>query len=162
MGLFFFASIFGVQLNTHPMIKEFKQFALRGNLIDMAVAFVMGAAFGKIVSAFIDGMVMPMIGLIQGRDFSNLYYPLSENVRKAREAAEATGGGLSLENAKEIGPVIAYGTFITYAIEFVIIAFIMFLVIKGMNKLRSNEPAPAPEVNRSEQLLEEIRDALKK
>jgi large conductance mechanosensitive channel len=144
------------------MIKEFKQFALRGNLIDMAVAFVMGAAFGKIVSAFIDGMVMPMIGLIQGRDFSNLYYPLSENVRKAREAAEATGGGLSLENAKEIGPVIAYGTFITYAIEFVIIAFIMFLVIKGMNKLRSNEPAPAPEVNRSEQLLEEIRDALKK
>jgi large conductance mechanosensitive channel len=144
------------------MIREFKQFALRGNLIDMAVAFVMGAAFGKIVSAFIDGMVMPMIGLIQGRDFSNLYYPLSENVRKAREAAEATGGGLSLENAKEIGPVIAYGTFITYAIEFVIIAFIMFLVIKGMNKLRSNEPAPAPEVNRSEQLLEEIRDALKK
>ena len=144
------------------MIKEFKQFALRGNLIDMAVAVVMGAAFGKIVSAFIDGMVMPMIGLIQGRDFSNLYYPLSENVRKAREAAEATGGGLSLENAKEIGPVIAYGTFITYAIEFVIIAFIMFLVIKGMNKLRSNEPAPAPEVNRSEQLLEEIRDALKK
>ena len=144
------------------MFKEFKQFALRGNLIDMAVAFVMGAAFGKIVSAFIDGMVMPMIGLIQGRDFSNLYYPLSENVRKAREAAEATGGGLSLENAKEIGPVIAYGTFITYAIEFVIIAFIMFLVIKGMNKLRSNEPAPAPEVNRSEQLLEEIRDALKK
>jgi large conductance mechanosensitive channel len=124
----------------------------------------MGAAFGKIVSAFIDGMVMPMIGLLQGRDFSNLYYPLSENVRKAREAAEASGGGLSLENAKEIGPVIAYGTFITYAIEFVIIAFIMFLVIKGMNKLRSNEPAPAPapEVNRSEQLLEEIRDALKK
>jgi len=142
------------------MIKEFKQFALRGNLIDLAVAFVMGAAFGKIVSAFIDGMVMPMIGLLQGRDFSNLYYPLSENVRKAREAAEASGGGLSLENAKEIGPVIAYGTFITYAIEFVIIAFIMFLVIKGMNKLRSNEPAP--EVNRSEQLLEEIRDALKK
>jgi large conductance mechanosensitive channel len=144
------------------MIKEFKQFALRGNLIDMAVAFVMGAAFGKIVSAFIDGMVMPLIGLIQGRDFSNLYYPLSENVRKAREAAEAAGSGLSLENAKEIGPVIAYGTFITYTIEFVIISFIMFLVIKGMNKLRSNEPAPAPEVNRSEQLLEEIRDALKK
>ena len=116
------------------MIKEFKQFALRGNLIDLAVAFVMGAAFGKIVSAFIDGMVMPMIGLLQGRDFSNLYYPLSENVRKAREAAEATGGGLSLENAKEIGPVIAYGTFITYAIEFVIIAFIMFLVIKAVGK----------------------------
>jgi large conductance mechanosensitive channel len=144
------------------MFKEFKQFALRGNLIDMAVAFVMGAAFGKIVSAFIDGMVMPLVGLIQGRDFSNLYYPLSENVRKAREAAEASGGGLSLENAKEIGPVVAYGTFITYTIEFVIVSFIMFLVIKGMNKLRRDESSPAPEVNRSEQLLEEIRDALKK
>lgn len=144
------------------MFREFKQFALRGNLIDMAVAFVMGAAFGKIVSAFIDGMVMPLVGLIQGRDFSNLYYPLSENVRKAREAAEAAGSGLSLENAKEIGPVVAYGTFITLAIEFVIVSFIMFLVIKAMNKLRRDEPAPAPEVNRSEQLLEEIRDALKK
>jgi large conductance mechanosensitive channel len=146
------------------MLKEFKQFALRGNLIDMAVAFVMGAAFGKIVSAFIDGMVMPLVGLIQGRDFSNLYYPLSENVRKAREAAEAAGSGLSLENAKEIGPVVAYGTFITLTIEFVIVSFIMFLVIKAMNKLRREEPAPAPapEVNRSEQLLEEIRDALKK
>lgn len=144
------------------MLKEFKQFALRGNLIDMAVAFVMGAAFGKIVSAFIDGMVMPIVGLVQGRDFSNLYYPLSENVRKAREAAEAAGGGLSLENAKEIGPVVAYGTFITLTIEFLIVSFIMFLVIKAMNKLRREEPAPAPEVNRSEQLLEEIRDALKK
>lgn len=144
------------------MIKEFKQFALRGNLIDMAVAFVMGAAFGKIVSAFIDGMVMPIVGLVQGRDFSNLYYPLSENVRKAREAAEAAGSGLSLENAKEIGPVVAYGTFITLTIEFLIVSFIMFLVIKAMNKLRREEPAPAPEVNRSEQLLEEIRDALKK
>ena len=144
------------------MLKEFKQFALRGNLIDMAVAFVMGAAFGKVVSAFIDGMVMPMVGLIEGRDFSNLYYPLSENVRIARELAEADGSGLSLEKAKEIGPVIAYGTFITVAIEFVIVSFIMFLMIKAMNKLRSAEEAPAPEVNRSEQLLEEIRDALKK
>jgi large conductance mechanosensitive channel len=144
------------------MLKEFKQFALRGNLIDMAVAFVMGAAFGKVVSAFIDGLVMPMVGLIEGRDFSNLYYPLSENVRIARELAEADGSGLSLEKAKEIGPVIAYGTFITVAIEFVIVSFIMFLVIKAMNKLRSAEEAPAPEVNRSEQLLEEIRDALKK
>ncbi|MFM7234058.1 MAG: large conductance mechanosensitive channel protein MscL [Flavobacteriales bacterium] len=144
------------------MLKEFKQFALRGNLIDMAVAFVMGAAFGKIVSAFIDGMVMPLVGLIEGRDFSNLYYPLSENVRKACEAAEAAGGGLSLDKAKEIGPVVAYGTFITLTIEFVIVSIIMFLVIKAMNKLRRNEPAPEPEVTRSEQLLEEIRDALKK
>ena len=90
------------------MLKEFKQFALRGNLIDMAIAFVMGAAFSKVVSAFIDGMVLPLVGLIQGRDFSNLYFPLSENVRLARQLAEAEGAGLSLANAKEIGPVMAY------------------------------------------------------
>ena len=106
--------------------------------------------------------MLPLVGLIDGHDFSNLYYPLSENVRLAREAAEATGSGLSLQNAKEIGPVIAYGTFISIAIEFVIVSIVMFLVIKAMNKMRTAEPAPAPEVNRSEQLLEEIRDSLKK
>ncbi|MFN5294195.1 MAG: large conductance mechanosensitive channel protein MscL [Flavobacteriales bacterium] len=144
------------------MVKEFKQFALRGNLIDMAVAFVMGAAFGKVVSAFIDGMVLPLVGLIQGRDFSNLYYPLSEKVRLAREIAEADGSGLSLEHAKEIGPVIAYGTFITVTIEFVIVSFFMFMVIKAMNKLRMSEEVAPAEPSKSEQLLEEIRDALKK
>lgn len=156
MGLFLYLT------KSIHMIKEFKQFALRGNLIDMAVAFVMGAAFGKVVSAFIDGMVLPLIGLIQGRDFSNLYYPLSENVRAARDLAEASGTGLSLENAKEMGPVIAYGTFITVTIEFILISFFMFLVIKAMNKMRTSEEVAAPEVNRSEQLLEEIRDSLKK
>jgi large conductance mechanosensitive channel len=144
------------------MVKEFKQFALRGNLIDMAVAFVMGAAFGKVVSAFIDGMVLPLVGLIQGRDFSNLYYPLSEKVRLAREIAEADGSGLSLDHAKEIGPVIAYGTFITVTIEFVIISFFMFMVIKAMNKLRMSEEVAPAEASKSEQLLEEIRDALNK
>lgn len=128
----------------------------------MAVAFVMGAAFGKVVSAFIDGMVLPLVGLIQGRDFSNLYYPLSEKVRLAREIAEADGSGLSLDHAKEIGPVIAYGTFITVTIEFVIISFFMFMVIKAMNKLRMSEEVAPAEPNKSEQLLEEIRDALKK
>ena len=128
----------------------------------MAVAFVMGAAFGKVVSAFIDGMVLPLVGLIQGRDFSNLYYPLSEKVRLAREIAEAEGSGLSLGHAKEIGPVIAYGTFITVTIEFVIISFFMFMVIKAMNKLRMSEEVAPAEPSKSEQLLEEIRDALKK
>ena len=147
------------------MLKEFKQFALRGNLIDMAIAFVMGAAFSKVVSAFIDGMVLPLVGLIQGRDFSNLYFPLSENVRLARQLAEAEGAGLSLAHAKEIGPVLAYGNFITVTIEFVIVSLFMFLIIKAMNKLRKAEEvevAAAPETNKSEQLLEEIRDALKK
>jgi large conductance mechanosensitive channel len=76
--------------------------------------------------------------------------------------AEASGTGLSLENAKEMGPVIAYGTFITVTIEFILISFFMFLVIKAMNKMRTSEEVAAPEVNRSEQLLEEIRDSLKK
>ncbi len=128
----------------------------------MAVAFVMGAAFGKVVSAFIDGMVLPLVGLIQGRDFSNLYYPLSEKVRLAREIAEADGSGLSLDHAKEIGPVIAYGAFITVTIEFVIVSFFMFMVIKAMNKLRMSEEVVTAEPSKSEQLLEEIRDALKK
>ncbi len=144
------------------MLKEFKQFALRGNLMDMAVAFAMGAAFGKVVSAFIDGLVMPLVGLIQGRDFSNLYYPLSENVRAARELAESTGSGLSLQNAREIGPVIAYGSFISVTIEFLIVSFFMFLVIKGMNRLRNSADSVVWEANRTEQLLEEIRDSLKK
>jgi large conductance mechanosensitive channel len=144
------------------MLKEFKQFALRGNLMDMAVAFAMGAAFGKVVSAFIDGLVMPLVGLIQGRDFSNLYYPLSEKVRVARELAESAGSGLSLQNAREIGPVIAYGSFISVTIEFLIVSFFMFLVIKGMNKLRNSADSVIWEANRTEQLLEEIRDSLKK
>ncbi len=130
--------------------------------MDMAVAFVMGAAFGKVASAFIDGMVLPLVGLIQGRDFSNLYIALSENVRAARQIAEASGSGLSLEKAKEIGPVIAYGSFITVTIEFVMISFFMFLVIKAMNKLRNAEAPSEPESSRTEQLLEEIRDSLKK
>ena len=139
------------------MLKEFKEFALKGNLIDMAIAFVMGGAFGKIVSAFIDGMIMPVVGLIQGKDFSNTYFGLNA----ASKAASAAGE--SLVKAKEVGPVIAYGQFITVAIEFLIIAFVMFMVVKGMNKLKKNEPAPAPAGPRNEEkLLTEIRDALKK
>lgn len=139
------------------MLKEFKEFALKGNLIDMAIAFVMGGAFGKIVSSFIDGMVMPLVGLIQGKDFSNTYYGLSEATRLA------SASNVSLDKAKELGPVLAYGKFITVAIEFVIIAFVMFLVVKGMNKLKKAEPAPAPAGPSNEEvLLTEIRDALRK
>ncbi len=144
------------------MFSEFKQFALRGNLIDLALAFVIGASFGKVVSAFIDGMVMPLVGLVEGHDFSNFYIALSENVRVARQLAEQQGSGLSLENAKEIGPVIAIGSFITVGLEFIIIAFFMFIIIKTMNKLRGEEQQKVPELSRTEQLLEEIRDHIKK
>lgn len=141
------------------MMKEFKEFAMKGNLVDMAIAFVMGGAFGKVVSAFIDGMVMPLVGMIQGKDFSNLYIGLTEKTK------DAATNGLSLDKAKELGAVFAYGKFISVAIEFLIIAFVMFLVVKAMNKMKKKEeaaPAAPPAPTATETLLAEIRDALKK
>lgn len=141
------------------MIKEFKEFALKGNLVDMAIAFVMGGAFGKVVSAFIDGMVMPLVGMIQGKDFNNLYIGLSEGSKKAAI------DGLPLAKAKEQGAVFAYGEFITVAIQFIIVAFVMFMVIKAMNAAKKKQeaaPAAPPAPSATETLLAEIRDALKK
>lgn len=141
------------------MLKEFKEFALKGNLVDMAIAFVMGGAFGKVVSAFIDGMVMPLVGMIQGKDFNNLYVGLNEATQ------QASANGVSLEKAKEVGPVFAYGQFITVAIQFIIVAFVMFMVIKAMNKMKKKQeeaPAAPPEPSSTDKLLAEIRDALKK
>jgi large conductance mechanosensitive channel len=138
------------------MMKEFKEFAMKGNLIDMAVAFVMGGAFGKVVSAFIDGMVMPLVGMIQGKDFSGLYLGLNDKTR------EAFAAGLPIAKAKELGPVIAYGEFITVTIEFIIVAFVMFLVIKAINKMKKEAPAVPAEPSSTEKLLMEIRDSLKK
>lgn len=138
------------------MVKEFKEFALKGNLVDMAIAFVMGGAFGKIVTAFIDGMVMPLVGMIQGKDFNNMYIGLSE---KSKEAASLN---LPLDKARELGPVFAYGHFITVVIEFLIVAFFMFLVIKAINKTKKEAPAAPAEPSSTDKLLTEIRDALKK
>lgn len=141
------------------MMKEFKEFALKGNLVDMAIAFVMGGAFGKVVSAFIDGMVMPLVGMIQGKDFNSLYFGLSE------ASKQAAASGLPLAKAKEVGSVFAYGEFITVLIQFIIVAFVMFMVIKAMNaakKKQEEAPAAAPEPSATEKLLAEIRDALKK
>lgn len=138
------------------MIKEFKEFALKGNLVDMAIAFVMGGAFGKVVNAFIDGMVMPLVGMIQGKDFNNLYVGLND------ASKQAAADGLPLTKAKEVGPVFAYGEFITVAIQFIIVAFVMFMIIKAMNKMKKKQeeaPAAPPE---DITLLREIRDSLKK
>ena len=115
------------------MLREFKEFALKGNLVDMAIAFIMGGSFGKVISAFIDGMVMPMIGLIQGRDFNNLYVGLNEATKNASTQ------GLTLAKAKELGPVIAYGEFISVLIQFIIVAFVVFLIIKAINKMKKEE-----------------------
>lgn len=129
------------------MLKEFKEFALKGNLVDIAVGFVMGAAFAKVTGAFIDGVVMPFVGLIQGKDLSQWKWILKQAEGDNTEVA------------------IHYGTFISVAIEFTIIAFVMFIVIKGMNSLKKNEaaaPAEIPAPTKEETLLTEIRDLLKK
>lgn len=138
------------------MFKEFKEFALKGNLVDMAVAFVMGAAFTKLSTSFIEDLVMPLIGKISGgADFSNNFIALSDAVTAS-----------SLVEAKKQGAVFAYGSFITIGLNFVIVAFVMFLVVKAINKAKSlaekSAPSPAPtEPTTEEKLLAEIRDLLK-
>jgi large conductance mechanosensitive channel len=137
------------------MFKEFKEFALKGNLIDMAVAFVMGAAFTKLSAAFIEDLVMPLIGRISGgMDYTNKFFALSDKVIAT-----------NLVEAKKQGAVLAYGNFITIGINFVIVAFVMFLVVKSINKaktLTAKEAAAAsPEPSAQEKILVEIRDLLK-
>lgn len=138
------------------MFKEFKEFALKGNLIDMSVAFVMGAAFIKLSTAFIEGLVMPFVGLLSGgMDFTNKFMALSDKVTAT-----------SLVEAKKQGAVVSYGDFITVAINFVIVAFVMFLVVKAVSKAKALAakpvvPAGPPELTAQEKLLSEIRDLLK-
>ncbi len=133
------------------MLKEFKDFAMRGNLVDIAVAFVMGAAFNKVVSSFTGGIVSPLIGLIFKSDFKDLKLVISEGTMN--EAGEVIG---------EVS--VLYGDFLTNLVDFIIVAFVMFMIIKGINALKKKEePAPAPPAGPSEiDLLKEIRDALKK
>ncbi len=135
-------------------IKEFKEFAIKGNLVDMAVAFVMGGAFGKVVSGFIDGMVMPVVGkLVSGVDFKSLKYILSP------AQFDAAGKEIAAEAS------IKYGEFITVAIDFALVALVMFMLIKMINRMKRQEaaaPAAAPAPSAQEQLLTEIRDLLKK
>jgi large conductance mechanosensitive channel len=133
------------------MLKEFKEFAMKGNLIDIAVGFVMGAAFKEVVTAFTGGIVSPLIGLLFDSDFKALRYQLKEGT--LNDAGE-TVGEVFLE----------YGTFLTNVIDFIIVAFVMFLVVKGVNKMKKKEePAPAAPAGPSEiDLLTEIRDSLKK
>lgn len=139
------------------MMKEFKEFAMKGNLVDMAVAFVMGAAFGKVTSAFIDGMVMPLVGqLTGGVDFNNKKLVLTKAVAESTDAA-----GNVVPAVAEVA--VKWGSFVTVAIEFLVIAFVMFMVIKAINRMKKAEPPPAPAgPTNEEKLLMEIRDALRK
>lgn len=137
------------------MLKEFKEFAVKGNVIDMAVGVVIGGAFGKIVNSLVADVIMPPIGLLLGKvDFSNLFLNLSGT--PAASLAEAKAKGLATLN---------YGVFLNTTIEFLIIAFAIFVVVKQINRLkREAPPAPAapPEPTNEEKLLAEIRDLLRK
>jgi len=136
------------------MLKEFKDFAMKGNVVDLAIGVIIGAAFGKIVGSLVDDIIMPIIGAIGGADFSNYFYGLSH-------AVSAT----NLVDAKKQGPVFAYGNFITVAVNFLIIAFVLFLVVKGINSMKRPAPAAAaapPPPSDEVVLLTQIRDALKR
>ena len=132
-------------------IKEFKDFAMKGNLVDIAVGFVMGAAFNKVVSSFTGGIVSPLVGLLFQSDFNDLKYTIKEGT--VNDAGEVVG---------EI--TVLYGAFLTNVIDFLIVAFVMFIIVKGVNKMKKKEePAPeAPKGPTQEELLAEIRDLLKK
>jgi len=135
------------------LVKEFKEFAMKGNLIDLAVGFVMGAAFTKVTTAFIQGMVMPVVGLLQGKDMGDWALTIKD--------AQLDEGGKEIAAAVTI----KYGEFIGVAIEFLIVAFFMFLVIKGINRMKrkqAEEPVAPPAPSKEETLLTEIRDLLKK
>lgn len=135
------------------MVQEFKEFAMKGNVVDLAVGVIIGAAFGKIVESLVADIFMPIVGaVIGGLDFSNYFVGLSSAVTSP-----------ALVDAKKQGAVLAYGSFLTITINFIIIAFILFMVIKAMNRMKKREeakPAPAAEVPADVKLLAEIRDLL--
>jgi large conductance mechanosensitive channel len=137
------------------MLKEFKEFAMRGNVMDMAIGIIIGAAFGKIVTSLVNDIIMPPIGLLMGNvDFSNLFVSLGIS-QPYTSVAEAEAAG---------APIIKYGIFINTVLDFVIVAFAIFLVIRGMNKLRRKQeaaPSPPPGPTEDQKLLAEIRDLLK-
>jgi large conductance mechanosensitive channel len=142
------------------MLKEFREFALRGNVIDLAVGVIIGGAFGTIVNSVVNDLILPLVGIAFKADFSNLYVPLSEKVSAALEADP----NLPLAKAKELGPVFAWGNFITVVLNFAILAFIIFLLVKAMNSLKKKEeakPAGPAELPADVKLLTEIRDLLK-
>lgn len=140
------------------MLQEFKEFAVKGNVMDLAVGVIIGGAFGKIVESVVGDLIMPVIGAVVGKlDFSNLFLVLGQ-------APEGTA--MTLDALKKAGvPVLAYGNFITVAVNFAILAFIIFIMIKQINRLKKETPvvppAPAPTAE-DVLLLREIRDSLKK
>ena len=139
----------------NKFIQEFKNFAMRGNVLDMAVGVIIGAAFGKIVSALVSDLIMPIVGKITGGiDFTNLFFTLGDGDYKTLKAAQEAGAA-----------VFAYGNFLQNVVDFLIVAFCVFLLVKGVNKLtakkEAEKPITPPEPSAEEKLLTEIRDLLK-
>ena len=144
----------GVEEKGLRMLKEFREFAMKGNVVDLAVGVIIGVAFGGIVTSLVGDIIMPVIGAITGGlDFSNYFTPLSKAVSAS-----------NLADAKKQGAVLAWGNFLTLTLNFIIVAFMLFMVIRFMNQLkRKDETAPAPpKPAREVELLTEIRDLLKK
>jgi large conductance mechanosensitive channel len=134
------------------MIEEFKKFALRGNAVDLAIGVIIGVAFGAIVNSLVVDIISPIIGAVTGGfDFSNYFLPLSSKVTAD-----------SLVEAKKQGAVLAWGSFLTIAINFIIIAWVLFLVVKLMNQIMQSEAPKTPAATKQEMLLTEIRDLLKR
>jgi len=137
-------------------IKEFREFAIKGNVIDLAVGVIIGGAFKNIIDSVINDLIMPLVASIVGSpDFSNLYVPLKRGIPN----------NLALAEARKLGPVFAYGNFITVVINFLLLAIVIFWMVKGINKLKRETPPPdttQQELSSTDKLLVEIRDALKK
>jgi large conductance mechanosensitive channel len=135
------------------MLKAFRDFAMRGNVVDLAIGVIIGAAFGKIVDSMVNDLIMPVIGAVTGGlDFSNYFTPLAKTVTAP-----------ALADARKQGAVLAWGNFLTIGVNFLIIAFVLFLVVRGINTVKArmiHDEAAAPVKPRQEVLLEEIRDLL--
>ena len=139
-----------VRQSLRSEMKAFRDFAIKGNVVDLAFAVIIGAAFSKIVDSFVKDIIMPVIGLVGSADFSNYFLPLSGNVTAT-----------NLADAQKQGAVLAWGSFATYVVNFIIVAFILFLVIKGIRKIQTAPVAKAdPIPTRESVLLAEIRDLL--
>lgn len=138
------------------MLQEFKDFAMKGNVVDLAIGVIIGGAFGKIVESMVADIIMPIIGAVTGGiDFSNLYLSLGAKV----------AAGVGYADAKKLGAMLGFGQFLTFVVNFLIIAWVLFMVVKAMNKMKKTEAtAPASPAPPSDEvvLLTQIRDALKK
>lgn len=140
-------------------VKEFKEFAIKGNALDLAVGVIIGGAFGKIVTSVIDDLIMPVVAAIVGKpDFSSIYFAMGKG-------SENIPAGTTLAKAKEIAPdaaIFAYGNFLTVAINFILLALVVFVMVKAINRMKKAEEAAPSGPSSTDQLLMEIRDQLKK